>query len=123
MNKKSKNQPKSSNKFTKVIKNTSTKTEVQSKKILSSDNHPDHSSHLARLKRVKGQIDGIERMIVDRRYCPDIMVQLKAASSALKAIEAEIFKSHLRGCVKQAFNMDDAFKTEEKIQEIIKLVY
>lgn len=85
--------------------------------------HPDHSRHLARLNRVKGQIDGIERMIVDQRYCPDIIAQLKAASSALKAIEAEVFKTHLRGCVKQAFSGDDSFQSEEKIQEIVKLVY
>lgn len=87
------------------------------------DHHPDHSGHLTRLSRVKGQIEGIERMINDRRYCPDIIAQLKAASSALKAIEAEVFKTHLRGCVKQAFSGDDAFKSEEKIQEIVKLVY
>ena len=89
----------------------------------SSDHHPDHSGHISRLNRVKGQIEGIERMIVDRRYCPDIIAQLKAASSALKAIEAEVFKTHLRGCVKQAFSADDSFKSEEKIQEIVKLVY
>ena len=89
----------------------------------SGDHHPDHSGHISRLNRVKGQIEGIERMIVDRRYCPDIIAQLKAASSALKAIEAEVFKTHLRGCVKQAFSADDSFKSEEKIQEIVKLVY
>jgi CsoR family transcriptional regulator, copper-sensing transcriptional repressor len=85
--------------------------------------HPDHSVHLTRLSRVKGQIEGIERMIKDQRYCPDIIAQLKAASSALKAIEAEVFKTHLRGCVKQALSADDAFKSEEKIQEIVKLIY
>lgn len=87
------------------------------------DPHPDHSRHLTRLNRAKGQIEGIERMILDRRYCPDIIAQLKAASSALKAIEAELFKTHLRGCVKEAFSADDLFKSEEKIQEIVKLVY
>lgn len=85
--------------------------------------HPDHSSHLVRLKKVKGQIEGIERMIIDRRYCPDIIAQLKAASSALKSLEAEVFKTHLRNCVKQAFSAGDSFKAEEKIQEIVKLVY
>lgn len=97
--------------------------DISRKEDYSQENHPDHSTHLVRLNRVKGQIEGIERMIVDRRYCPDIIAQLKAASSALKAIEAEVFKTHLRDCVKQAFKMDDVFKSEEKIQEIIKLVY
>lgn len=88
-----------------------------------SHGHPDHSAHIKRLNRVKGQIEGIEKMILDRRYCPDIIAQLKAASGALRAVEAEVFKSHLRGCVKSAFSGDDAFKSEEKIQEIIKMIY
>lgn len=83
----------------------------------------DHSAHIKRLNRVKGQIEGIERMIIDRRYCTEIIAQLKAASAALKAVESEVFKSHLRGCVKSAFSGNDAFKAEEKIQEIVKLIY
>ncbi|MBK7961782.1 MAG: metal-sensitive transcriptional regulator [Bdellovibrionales bacterium] len=79
-----------------------------------SHDHPDHSVHIKRLNRVKGQIEGIERMILDRRYCTDIIAQVKAASAALKAVESEVFKSHLRGCVKSAFNGNDAFKAEEK---------
>lgn len=89
----------------------------------SSVGHPDHSLHIKRLNRVKGQLEGIEKMILNRRYCPDIIAQLKAASAALRAVEAEVFKSHLRGCVKSAFSGGDAFKSEEKIQEIIKMVF
>lgn len=95
------------------------KTQVNQESV----DHPDYSSHIKRLNRVKGQIAGIERMILDRRYCADIIAQLKAASAALKAVESEVFKSHLRGCVKSAFSRNDIFKAEEKIQEIIKLVY
>ncbi len=85
--------------------------------------HPDHAVYLKRLSRVKGQVEGIERMITVQRYCPEIIAQLRAASAALRAIEAEIFKSHLRGCVKSAFSGDDTFKSEEKIQEIVKMIY
>lgn len=90
---------------------------------LETHKHPDHSIHIKRLKKAKGQLEGIEKMILDKRYCTDIIVQLKAASAALKAIEAEVLKSHLKGCVKSAFNSNDVFKSEEKIQEIIKLIY
>ncbi len=108
----------------KATKSGTAAKDEKSKEVASNiEHHPDHSSHIVRLKKVKGQIEGIERMIVDRRYCPDIIAQLKAASSALKAIEAEVFKTHLRGCVKQAFSAGDSFKSEEKIQEIVKLVY
>lgn len=106
------------------------RTHGQSKKPVSkvqvtheAHDHPDYSAHIKRLNRVKGQIEGIGRMIVDRRYCADIIAQLKAASAALKAVESEIFKSHLRGCVKSAFSGNDAFKAEEKIHEIVKLIY
>ena len=85
--------------------------------------HPDHSIHLKRLHKVVGQIEGVEKMILARRYCPDIINQVKAASAALKAVEAEIFKSHLRGCVKDAFGSKDPFASEEKIQEVMKMVF
>jgi len=104
-------------------KSKASKGEKKPKEAVVDESHPDHSGHLTRLNRVKGQIDGIERMIKDKRYCPDIITQLRAASSALKAIESEVFKTHLRGCVKQAFSGNDTFQSEEKIQEIVKLVY
>ena len=85
--------------------------------------HPDHAAHIKRLSRAKGQIEGIERMILERRYCPDIIAQLKAASAAIKAVESEIFKAHLRGCVRSAFDSKDPSQAEEKIQEIIKLAF
>lgn len=84
---------------------------------------PKYGQHLARLSKAKGQIEGIERMIKEDRYCLDLITQLRAAASALKSIESEIFKSHIRGCVKQAVDSKDAFASEEKIQEIIKLLY
>lgn len=85
--------------------------------------HPSHEAHLMRLRRVRGQIDGIERMILERRYCPDIINQLKASGSALKAIEAEIFKTHIRGCVQAALKSKNSIDSETKIEEILKMIY
>ena len=84
--------------------------------------HPDHSAELIRLKRVKGQIEGLERMILDRRYCTDIIIQTKAAKSALKAFESAVLQQHLRGCVKSAMQSKNAFEAEEKIQEILDIL-
>jgi len=89
----------------------------------SKHSHPDHAAQLKRLTRIKGQLAGIEGMIHDRRYCLDIMTQVKAARAGLAAMEAEIFKTHLRGCVRDAFESKDAFESETKIEEILKLVY
>ena len=104
-------------------KKTNTKKNDNEVMKLKTHSHPDHSIHISRLKRVKGQIEGIERMIIDKRYCPDIIVQLRAAASAMKSIEAEVFKTHLKNCVKQAFIDSDPYKSDEKVLEVIKLIY
>lgn len=82
----------------------------------------DHSAELKRLSRIKGQVEGVERMIEDRRYCPEIVHQIKAIRSALKSLEACIVEGHMRHCVKQAIASKDAFVVQEKIEEIILLL-
>ena len=58
-----------------------------------------HSHKLNRLRRAEGQIRGIERMVEENAYCPDIMVQIQAAISALNAFNRELLARHIRGCV------------------------
>lgn len=84
--------------------------------------HPDHGVHKKRLNRVRGQIDGIERMIEERRYCPDILIQLRAAAKALQAIESEILATHVQGCVKAAIAARDESEAVEKVEEIMDLI-
>lgn len=83
--------------------------------------HPNHQSALSRLRKIRGQIEGIERMILDRRYCPDILVQFRAVHSALKAIEAPIFEKHLRHCVSESMQSKQKQEVEKKIEELIDL--
>lgn len=61
-------------------------------------------------------------MVSDRRYCTDIIIQIRATRAALLSLEHAIMNTHIRHCVKDAFESRNAFKTEEKIQEIIELV-
>jgi DNA-binding FrmR family transcriptional regulator len=84
--------------------------------------HPDHSVHKKRLNRVRGQINGIEKMIEARRYCPDIIIQLKAVSKALEAVSAEIMKTHVHACVRAAIKSKDEKDITAKIKEIMSLV-
>jgi len=84
--------------------------------------HPDHASSKRRINRVKGQLDAVTRMIDERRYCPDIINQIRAATNALRGLEQEVLRGHLRGCVKTAFQSKDPFEMEEKINEIMKLM-
>lgn len=89
-------------------------------KITSSTN-PDHSLVLGRLNKIKGQLEGIERMISERRYCVDILTQLRASSSALRSIEGVILQKHLRNCVQDALLLKDQNQIELKIEEMVKL--
>lgn len=82
----------------------------------------DHSAELKRLNRIKGQVEGVERMIVERRYCPEIVQQIKAVRAALKGLEASVIEGHMRHCVKQAIASRDAFVVQEKIEEVILLL-
>jgi len=84
-------------------------------------NHPDHKTELARLNRLAGQVEGVKKMIEARRYCVDIMTQLKAIQSAAKAVESNILKRHLEACVKETFKQDNPEHTLQKIDELVKL--
>ena len=84
-------------------------------------NHPDHAEELSRLNRLSGQVDGIKKMIEQRRYCPDIITQLRAIQSAAKAVESNILRRHLEACVKDAFESNDATHTNSKIDELMNI--
>ena len=83
--------------------------------------HPDHSNQRVRLSRIKGQVEGIERMIDEGRYCIDIINQVRSVQSALRGLEGHIMEGHLRACVKEAFESRDSFSVDQKIREIIGL--
>jgi DNA-binding FrmR family transcriptional regulator len=60
-----------------------------------------------RLHRIEGQVRGIERMVVDERYCIDILTQIAAVSTALEALALEILDEHVNLCVAGALASGD----------------
>ena len=82
--------------------------------------NPCHRREIPRLNRAIGQLEGIKKMIEDQRYCPDIIIQLKAVRSAIKHIESNILKTHLEDCVAASF--DDKEEAKQKILEIKNLL-
>jgi DNA-binding FrmR family transcriptional regulator len=67
-------------------------------------------------------MDGIERMIDEERYCLDIILQIKAAQSALKSLELKITEAHLDSCVRTAVQSKDKKEAETKLLEIKELL-
>jgi DNA-binding FrmR family transcriptional regulator len=84
--------------------------------------HPDHKKEVIKLKRAKGQIEGILGMIDQRLYCPDILIQVRAAKAALSAVEQSILKTHLDNCVSDAIKQKDENIAKKKIEELIILI-
>jgi DNA-binding FrmR family transcriptional regulator len=84
--------------------------------------HPSHHKELVKLKRAKGQIEGVIGMIEERRYCPDILIQVRAAKAALQSVEHSILKTHIESCVQDAAASKDHHSIEQKISELIKIM-
>ncbi len=82
----------------------------------------DHQDKLVSLRRIEGQIRGIQKMISERRYCVDVLHAVGAAIGALRNVENRILKDHLQACVKTAFNGKSKSGKDQKIREIAGLL-
>lgn len=82
----------------------------------------DRELTLKKLKTVRGQIDGLIKMVEDDRYCIDISNQLLASIGILKNINRDVLDAHLKHCVTEAFDSDDSMDKKQKVDEIIKII-
>ncbi|QQE77175.1 metal-sensitive transcriptional regulator [Alicyclobacillus sp. SO9] len=73
-----------------------------------------------RLRRVEGQVRGLQKMIDDGRYCVDILVQIAAAKNALHQVGLTILDAHTRGCVADAITNQENEK--QKIDELMDVI-
>lgn len=76
---------------------------------------------LDRLKRAKGQIEGIIKMIEDDRYCMDVMTQILALQGSIKGVLPVILESHLHTCGAKSLNSKDIEEKEKFIKQIVKI--
>jgi CsoR family transcriptional regulator, copper-sensing transcriptional repressor len=83
--------------------------------------NPRHDEELAALARIEGQIRGISGMIVEGRYCVDILTQTRAVHAALRRVERNIMSTYLDNCVTHAFKEGSTAEREEKVREILAL--
>jgi DNA-binding FrmR family transcriptional regulator len=84
--------------------------------------NPDHQDNIVALKRLEGQIRGVQRMIEDRQYCIDILNQIHAVKGALARVEEKILQKHFRYCVTTAMTGNSEKEKQLKLNEILKLI-
>ncbi len=78
--------------------------------------------NLKRLKRIEGQVRGLQRMVEEDRYCADIMTQISSVHEALRAVGRELMKNHLRHCAAAAIRSSDE-EAGDMYDEIVDLMY
>ena len=77
---------------------------------------------LNRLSRVEGQVRGIARMVMEDRYCSDVLTQIRAVRAALARVETEMLKDHLGHCIEGAILAGDKDEQRRKAGELIELL-
>jgi DNA-binding FrmR family transcriptional regulator len=73
-------------------------------------------AHLRRLRRVEGQVRGLQRMVTEDTYCIDVLTQVSAATRALQSFALELLTEHMSGCLVEAARTGDE-EGEAKVQE------
>lgn len=82
-------------------------------------------AHLRRLRRIEGQLRGLQRMVDEETYCIDVLTQVSAATRALQSFALELLNEHMAGCVVEAARAGDeeaAAKVREASDAIARLV-
>jgi len=80
-------------------------------------------ANMRRLRRIEGQIRGIQRMVTADRYCADILVQISSVQEALRAVGRALMRNHLRHCATQAIRKGTRAQAESMYDELLNLIY
>lgn len=81
-----------------------------------------HQEQLTSLRKIEGQVRGVQKMIEEGRYCVDIITQIQSAVGALHRVEDAILKKHIGGCVVGAFKGKSEVEKQHKIDELVELI-
>lgn len=78
---------------------------------------------LTRLRRAEGQLRGLQRMVAEQRYCPDILLQISAAHESLRAVARLLMRNHLEHCATNALRSGDPSRAQSVYAELTDLFY
>ena len=80
------------------------------------------TANLKRLRRIEGQVRGLQRMVEDERYCADILTQISSVHEALRSVARELMRNHLKHCASSAIRADGP-AAEAMYDELVELMY
>ena len=75
-----------------------------------------------RLRRIEGQVRGLQRMVDEDAYCVDILTQVAAVQTALEQVAINVLDGHVRGCVSEAVAGSDEQEAERRLDELMDAV-
>jgi DNA-binding FrmR family transcriptional regulator len=78
--------------------------------------------NLKRLRRIEGQVRGLQKMVDEERYCADVLTQLSSVHEALRGVAREVMRNHLKHCATSAIRTGDA-SAEQMYDELLELFY
>ena len=77
--------------------------------------HADAAAIQNRLRRIEGQVRGLQRMVAEDAYCVDILTQVSAVQTALEQVSVRVLDGHVRHCVADAVSGDDPAEADAKL--------
>jgi DNA-binding FrmR family transcriptional regulator len=78
---------------------------------------------LTRLRRIEGQVRGLQKMVEEERYCTDVITQVTSVQEALRGVGRELLRNHLKHCASAAIRADDPAAAEAVYDELIELMF
>lgn len=81
--------------------------------------HPEPTALLTRLRRIEGQVRGIQKMLEEDRDCLDIVTQIQASRAALGKVEAQVLRRHVESCVEAAIASGDGDAQRQVISDLM----
>lgn len=80
-------------------------------------------ANLKRLRRIEGQVRGLQHMIENDRYCADILIQIASVQEALRGVGRVLMRNHLNHCVAHALQSGDERQAQQTHEELLDLIY
>lgn len=78
--------------------------------------------YLKRLRRIEGQVRGLQRMIEEDTYCIDVLTQITAATKALQSVSMGLLDQHVRHCVAEAAAGEDRERSDAMVEEALQAI-